>query len=538
MGKVYIIGHKHPDTDAICSVIGYADLLNHFEPGKYIPARCGDMNSEASFVLTTFEIDPPLYIENVEPRVSDVKFSTPISAKESVPTVDVAFLMEKHDIKNVPITDEDGKLIGLVSERGLAKAYVRKLKIEQLQISPIKLETLSGILNAKIIVKANEILDGKVYTAIDALHVALSKLTPGDIAIVGDNEPDQLAFINLGIAALVIANGAPIGERVINEAKKRRVSILSTDLDAFGVGKMINLSLPANMIMATDVPMLKMEDSMKFARKVVYESKFRTACVVDENERLIGVITRTTLLQDVKKSVILLDHNEYDQAVDGIDGAEIIEIIDHHRIGTISTLKPVKFLNDPIGSTSTIITLKFIEAGIDPDSKIAGILLSGILSDTLVMKLSTTTSKDLKAVEYLSKIAGVDSVEYGTKLIKAGMALDGLSMSEILTRDMKRYNLFGKNIIVSQVMIPSFDITVSRREEILFEMEKIKDTMRVDGFFTMFTNIFEQSTDLFTIADKEYLLKFGTKTQPLRLNNVMSRKKDFLPQLGQMLRTI
>ncbi len=533
------MGHKNPDTDSICSVTGYAELLKHLKGEKdtnYVAARCGDVNSETHFALSQFGLTPPVYVESVEARVSDMKLPTLVSANEDMPTVDVARLMDEHDVKNVPIIDKAGKLRGLISERGLAKAYVRRMKIEPLRMAPIEIDTLARILNAKVLVKASETLNGKVYTVVDALHVALSKLSSEDVAIVGDNEPAQLALIGHGIAALIVVDGAPVGERVAKEAQKHHTSLLATNLDAFGCGKMINLSLPAKMVMAKDVPKLSPYDTISYARDVVYLSKFRSACVVDKNERLLGVVTRTTLMEDIRKSVILLDHNELSQAVDGIEEAEILEIIDHHRLGNISTLRPVKFLNDPLGSTSTIIARKYIESKLKPSKKIAGALLSGILSDTLVLKLSTTTDVDVKMAKLLAEIANVDIEDYGTRLIKAGMNLEGLSLEEILSRDAKRYTIFGKNIMISQVMVPSFDFDMKRADEILMEVKKMRKRMGLDCLFVLFTNVFENASDLFVDGDASCLNKMEIHSQPLRLEKVMSRKKDFLPQLGKILR--
>ncbi|MDD3406804.1 MAG: DRTGG domain-containing protein, partial [Methanomicrobium sp.] len=225
----------------------------------------------------------------------------------------------------------------------LAQAYVRRQKIEQLSITPISLDTLTRILNANILVSSGDLLEGKVYIVIDALHVTLSKLNKNDIAIVGDNEPAQLSLISAGIAALVIADGAPVGERVIKAAAEKGIALLSTNLDAFGVGKMINLSLPASKVMAKDVPTVTKEDTIEYAKQLVSSSKYRTACVVDNSRRFIGMISRNTFLDNVQKKVILLDHNEFTQAVDGIETAEILEIIDHHRLGAITTLRPISF---------------------------------------------------------------------------------------------------------------------------------------------------------------------------------------------------
>lgn len=538
LNKIYIIGHKQPDTDSICSVIGYAELKNHFDPGKYIPARCGEVNTETAFALATFDAEPPVYVASVEPAVSDIPLDTR-SVQQDVPTIDVAGMMDTYDMRNMPITDEGNTLVGLVSEYGLARAYVRKNPREQLSLIPMSLETLARILDGQTIVAAHETLDeGGVYTVIDALHVTLSRMTPDDIAIVGDNEPAQLALISAGVAALIIAEGAPVGERVIAAARARGASILSTTLDAFSVGKMISLSLPAKMIMETDIPTVRLEDSLEYAKEVVSESKFRTACVVDEQGQHIGLISRTTLMKDVQKSVILLDHNEYSQAVDGVEEADILEIIDHHRLGAISTLKPVRFINDTVGSTSTIITNMFIDAGIEPSQSTAGLLLSGILSDTIAMKLSTTTPVDVKAADYLADIAGVDPAEYGPELIQKGIDLDALPKGELLTRDMKRYSLFGRSIMVSQVMTSSFEFAETHADEIRAELERLHATMGADCFFVLFTNIFGNASDLFAAGDEGCINRLDLRVQPRRLEGVMSRKKDFIPKFGQMFRTV
>ena len=328
MNKIYVIGHKNPDADSVCSAIGYAKLLNIKEEGRYIAVVCGEINEETRFALEKFNTETPEYIETVEPNISDLPFTYTFSAEESMPSIDIISMMDDNNVRNIPITDSEGKLTGLMSEHGLAQAYVRRQKIEQLSITPIKLETLARILNAKILAPSTDLLEGKVYIAIDALHVTLSKLTSNDVAVVGDNEPAQLTLISTGIAALIIADSAPVGERVIKAAKKKGIALISTNLDAFGVGKMINLSLPASQIMAKDVPIVIEEDTIEYAKKLVSSSKYRTACVVDKNRKFLGMISRNTFLETVQKQVILLDHNEYAQAVDGIEKAEILEIIE------------------------------------------------------------------------------------------------------------------------------------------------------------------------------------------------------------------
>ncbi|ACL17130.1 putative manganese-dependent inorganic diphosphatase [Methanosphaerula palustris] len=542
INSIYVIGHKQPDTDSICSVIGYAELQNN-EPSNegtrtYIPARCGEVNPETAFALETFEVEAPVYIESVEPNVADIPFIDTRCAQKDLPTVDVATMMDQYDMRNMPITDDRGILLGLVSEYGLARAYVTRQRMEQLSIGPIRLDVLEQILSAQTVVAAEEQLEGKVYTAIDALHVTLSRLTANDVAIVGDNEPAQLALISAGIAALIIADGAPVGDRVINAARAQGVSVLATALDAFGVGKMIHLSLPASLVMETDIPIVSREDSLEFAKNQISTSKFRTACVTGEGGTFLGMLSRTTLMQEIQKSVVLLDHNEAAQAVDGIEYADIVEIIDHHRLGVISTLRPIRFINEPVGSTSTIITTMFTARGRTPSRSTAGLLLCGILSDTLVLRMSTTTEADRKAVTYLSDLLGIDFQDLGTRLIEKGMALEGLPITGLLARDTKHYDLFGKSLLIGQVMVPSFAFTSQHAEEIRAELAAQRRAQKVDFAITLFTSVFENASEVFAAGDELALQKLELCLQPRRLENVMSRKKDFLPHIGQLVRRL
>ncbi|MDO9538877.1 MAG: putative manganese-dependent inorganic diphosphatase [Methanocalculus sp.] len=536
MSSIYVIGHKQPDTDSICSAIGYAEYLNMQHPGRYIPARCGDINAETAYVLSHFGVESPAFVESVEPTVADIPFTYTLSAQMDLPTIDVVEMMEEHDVRNIPITDQEGKYVGLVSEHGLARAYVRRTRIEPLSVSPIRTDTLARILDGEVIVSKQDILEGNVYISIDALHVTLSRLTKDDIAIVGDNEPSQLALISAGIALLIIADGAPVGERVITAASSRGVSILSTKLDAFGVAKMINLSLPASDVMATDVPVIHRDDGVDYVKQLISNSRYRTACIVDEEGKLLGMISRNTFMDEIQKSVILLDHNEYSQAVDGIEHAEILEIIDHHRLGAMTTLKPIRFIMEPVGSTSTIIASIYKESGRDIPSPIAGLLLAGILSDTLGLKMSTTTKKDEYMVSYLADITGIDPMEFGMQLFREGMELSNCSMEELVKKDMKRYNLFSKDVAISQVMVPSSEFTTRHGDEIRSIIQKLRVLMEVDIFVVLITCVYENGSDLFASGDDYTLQRLNYENQPIRLDGVMSRKKDFLPQFGQMIR--
>ena len=536
LNQIYCFGHRQPDTDSIASAIGYADFKNRSEPGRYVPARCGDLNGESRFMLERFGIAEPVFVPSVEPRLSDIAYKPVFALPQDVPTVDVAVLMAHEGIRNVVITDPAGKPVGMIGEHALANAYIGTLHLAELAVIPVPIGTLARVLNAEILVSAHTILEGRVYIAIDALHVTLAKMTAKDIAVVGDNEPAQLALVSAGIAALIIAEGAPVGDRVIAAAKQRGVSVLSTKLDAFGVGKMINLSLPARELMETNVPVLTFSDTLAHARQVVAGSKFRAACVVTADGTLAGILTRTTLLDDVRRSVVLLDHNEASQAVAGIEEADVVEIIDHHRLGAITTLKPIRFFNDPVGATSTIIAMKFMESGLSPTKGVAGVLLCGILSDTLSLRMSTTTHLDKQAVKYLAPLTGEDPEKLGIALLERGMDLSGMSLDALLSRDTKMFTLSEKTVQIAQVMVPSFAWNRERDAAIEAGLEKSRVGSSADLSLALFTNVLENASDLYGAGDAALLVDLFGQDLPARLPGVMSRKKDFLPWLGEKLR--
>ena len=536
MTQIYCFGHRQPDTDSIASVLGYADFKNRSEPGRYVPARCGDLNSESKFMLERYGVAAPAFIPTVEPTLADITYKPVFALSEDVPAVYVAALMAKEELRNVVITDAEGKPAGMIGEHALANAYIDTLHLATLAVTPVPIETLARILSAEVPVSAHATLEGRVYIAIDALHVTLAKMTEKDIAVVGDNEPAQLALVSAGIAALIIAEGAPVGSRVIAAAQHHGVSVLATKLDAFGVGKMINLALPARAMMETNVPVLACTETITKARQVVAGSTFRAACVVSPDGKLRGILTRTTLLDDVRRPVVLLDHNEASQAVPGIEEADVVEIIDHHRLGAITTLRPIRFFNDPVGATSTIIAMKFREAGLTPSKEIAGILLCGILSDTLGLRMSTTTHQDRTAVKYLAGITGEDAEKLGVELMEAAMDLSGVPLDTLLARDTKLFNLSDRSVEIAQVMVPAFAWNRARDSEIAAALAKARVASGAALSLALFTNVPENASDLYGTGDTALLAKiFGTPL-PVCLPGVMSRKKDFIPWLGEKLR--
>jgi manganese-dependent inorganic pyrophosphatase len=477
-------------------------------------------------------------IENVEPSVGDIPFLYTQKAPAHITAIDVASLMEEYDVRNIPIVDDENKFLGLVSEHGLARAYVSPHASLPLKIGPIQIEALARILQAEIINSSHEIIHGNGSIVIDALHISLERLGNNDVAIIGDNEPSQIALISEGICALIIAEGAHLGERVKEEAKRLNVSLLKTHLDAFSVGRLLHLSGPVETIMATDADTLHKDDLLSTAAAVVSNSPYRTACVIDEDGNFIGMLSRNSFLEEVHKSVILVDHNEYAQAVEGIETAEIEEIIDHHRLGTIATLQPIRFRNEPVGSTSTIITQRYREENITPTPEIAKLLMGGILSDTLVLKMSTTTERDREAINYLKEIAGIDPEVFGGNLINKGLKLEGESIEDLIIRDMKEYTLQDKKISISQIMTGSEDFASNNSVDLCTKLDLYRSGNGYDLSILLVTDVVGQVSFLFASGENSILNSLGYVNQPVILKGVMSRKKDFFPGFGKKFRQV
>ncbi|PLV59300.1 inorganic pyrophosphatase [Thermotoga sp. KOL6] len=542
MEKVYVVGHKNPDTDSVCSAIGYAYYKNELEKSKtFIPARAGELTNESLFVLNYFKIKPPIHLETLEPTVEDLELKDPIFVSSDTPVYDVAILMESKGIKNVPVVSKS-RMIGVVTESNLARVYVRRLKIEPLVIHPVSFDQLVRVLKAEVVCDylKEKIVAGKVHIAVDALHVLLGKVEIGDVVIVGDNEPAQIALLEKGAKLMIIVNNAPISNRVLEIAKEKNAAVLRVGFDAFGASKLINLSLPVTLVMSKKFPTVTKKDTLEDVKEIVFTSKLRAAFVEDEKGKLLGVITRTDLMKDIKKKVILVDHNEITQAPDGVEKAEILEIIDHHRLGGLSTLNPVFFYNEPVGSTSTIVSEFALRDDVKLEREIAGILLAGIVSDTLFFKLSTTTPKDKSMAQFLAKVAKLDLEKFAKRVLKEGMRIpENVDPVSLLKRDVKIYEMEDESFAVSQVMTSDFSSLLKEKEKFSNALKSLRGELGVNHFFVLFTNPIEEASLVMVEGDQKIVEKafdVEKKDGMFLLKNVMSRKKDFVPRIGEILR--
>lgn len=536
--QVFIIGHKNPDSDSICSAIGYAYLKNALDKKYlYVPARAGDLNSETGFVLEKFEIESPMEIESLAATVSDMKFKKPIVASPNDSIRDVASLMKEKNIRTVPVIDSSKKLLGIVGLKDIAEYYIDNLGRKNLTTTPIDLNILINTLNGKVIANPKRIdkLTGRLFIAAMQKTTILNKIQTGDIFILGDRSDIQIDSINAGCSALIITGDSAISHEVNRLATKKGTLIISSPHDTFTTARLLDLSTPLYSIMSRDVPVAGLYTRISEIKQKVVESKYRCSLIVDSDNRLISIVTRTDLLHPIRKKVILVDHNETAQAVDGVQEADILEIIDHHRVGDISTLMPIHVCNDPIGSTCTIIAELMFLHRIAIPRDIAGLLLSGILSDTLILTLSTTTERDKEVARKLARIADIKIGEYGKELLTASINIKGKTAKEILFQDFKEYSLGDKKIAVSQIMVIDKEEIRAKESEIKLEMEKLRAEKRYDLVVLLITNPQETGEEILVKGEKQIIEKaFAVEVQNDKcyIPQTLSRKRDFIPKIG------
>ena len=540
--RVLVIGHRAPDSDAVCSAIGYAYFKNHIDKTRlYVPCRAGALNEETSFVLERFNLETPLRVDSVAATVEDMDIKKPISVSPEQTMMDIGYLIKDRNIQSFPVVDTENRLIGIVDKMDLAVHYVERLEIENLSAIPVDLSHLMSALRGKILANTGKMkaLQGEIFVAASQRGTTINRAKRGDIAILGDRNDVQMDLIKAGCSALIITGDHPVSKEVLQLARKKRVLVISSPHRTFATARLINLCMPVSQLMSKTVPTVELTSTINEVKEKVLESKYRCVMIVDDDNHLIGVITRSDLLEPIQKQVVLVDHNEISQAVNGIEDADILEIIDHHRVGDISTIRPITVYNEPIGSTCTIIASQIFLHRIEMIPDIAGALLSGILSDTLLLTLSTTTEKDREIAQKLAGVAELDLTTFGKELLASSMNIQGKSPREILFHDFKTYHFDGKKIGVNQIMSIDNEEIAAVESDIKVEMERLCRGEAYDLVAMMIMNPLEKKgEDLIVKGDKKIIEKaFGVtvKNDKCFIPTIMSRKKDFIPKIGRFL---
>jgi len=547
INKVYIIGHKNPDTDSVAAAISYSCFKNaagrvaglEQDALEHTPAMLGDANKETQFVLECFKVKMPQRLAHLKIRAKDVMSSNLITVTPDTSVRDAGNLLYKHNIRAIPVVDGENCLKGIITERNIAHRHIEEVNVRSLVDTPVKAGQITETLDGKLVVGDPEkMLAGNVGVGAMEPETMVKYINKGDIVILGNRENAQLAAIRERVSALVITGDLYPTEKIISLAKREGVVIILTPHDTFAAVKLINLSIPVELIMEEDFLILEEGDLLSEVIEDVLSSALRLGLVVDSENHLLGIVTRQDLVSPAKRRVILVDHNEMSQSAPGIEEAQILEVIDHHRLGDIQTGEPILVINRPVGSTSTIIFKMFKEKHIDVPAEIAGIMLAAILSDTVLMKSPTTTEEDRAAVSELAGLASVNAVEFGVEMYRQASDIESASPKDLILGDLKLYEFSGIKLGIGQLETIDSRSVLKRKREILNAMDEILSDRDYDGLFFMITDILREGTDLLVvgktrIAEKAFEKKLTENC--MFLPGVISRKKQVAPPLARFV---
>ena len=540
--SVYVIGHKNPDTDSICSAIGYTELKNKLNQGGYKAKRAGHVSPETKFILDYFNVTPPEYLGDVKLRVKDIDVHFYNGVEPGISLKRAWEQMGEQSVVTIPIV-QNKKLKGLITLGDITKAYMNVFDNEIIGAAHTPYCNIVDTLDGDMVV-------GNMEDTIDSGKVLISAANPdlmedyiekGDLVILGNRYESQLSAIEMGAQCIIVCEGALVSKTITNLAEAKGCTIIRTPYDTYTVARLINQSMPISHFMkSSGLVTFTREDYIDDIRDIMAKKRFRDFPVLDKDGNFHGMISRRNLLDVKRRKIILVDHNERSQAVDGLEDADILEIIDHHRIGSLETINPVYFRNQPVGCTSTIVYQMYKEQNVKIDPPIAGLLCSAILSDTLVFRSPTCTPVDKAAAEELAKIAGIDIEPYAIQMFTAGSNVLSKSPEEIFYQDFKQFTAGEVVFGVGQITAMTNEELSQIRQKLEPYIEQVYRDNKLPMFFFMLTNIIEESTELLYKGDgafqivKEAFSLSGEGDRVL-LPGVVSRKKQLIPALVSVL---
>ncbi len=536
---IYITGHKNPDTDSICSAIAYAELKKRHAIDA-VPIRIGDINKETEFVLKYFGVEVPEYKETVRTQVSDLNMDIINPVSEDISIKAAWSIMQKNNIKVLPVADINGKLLGIITLSDITSSYLDALENNLLHSSNTPLSNITDTLNARLICGNEDEFKagGKVVIAAMTPEDMSPFIEKGDIAIIGNRKDGQLKAIEIGASCIILTCGGQIDEEVLKYAKETGCVVLETNYDTFTTARLINQSIPVSYIMTKkQLVCFNIHDFIDNIKDKMLKTRYRSYPVVDDSGHIKGFISRYHLISQRRKKVILVDHNEKAQTIDGIEQADILEIIDHHRIGDIQTGYPIFFKNDAVGSTSTLIANMYFENGLNPSKSIAGILCAAIISDTMKFKSPTSTYADELSANKLAKIADINIEEFATALYKASASLEGMSPQTILDYDFKDFNLNKYKMGIGQINSSDSEAFSKVKAGLLKHMKTVQENKGYNLILLMVTDIINEGSEILFagddsgLAEKAFNIKSGESSAYLK--GVVSRKKQVIPMLSR-----
>lgn len=536
---IWVIGHRNPDTDSICAAIAYADLRNRSSDTKYEPKRAGNLNEETKYVLRKFKVKIPAYVDDVRTQVKDIAFRRTIGVNSSISLKRAWELMTTSKVVTLPITDENNELLGLIVNADIAESYMDVLDTRILAEARTPYKNMVETLNGTILVgnEHGRYIRGKVIVAADSLPMAEESMEKDDLVILGDRESMQKCALKHNASCLIICGGTQVSKQILSEAEDKECVIISTPYDPFTVSRLIMQSMPIKQFMRTkNLKKFEIEDYVDDVREVMSKDRHRDFPILDHDGYYIGMLSRRNLLNMQKKRIVLVDHNEKQQAVHGIDNADIMGIIDHHKIGSLETPVPVMFRNQPVGCTSTIIYQMYLESGVKITKPIAGLLCSAIISDTLLFRSPTCTELDRQAAQKLAEIAEIDMEQHANEMFRAGSNFQSKTAEEICYQDFKTFTAGNVLFGVSQISAMSREELDEVKTRVLPYQQTIMEDRKLNMVFIMLTDILNESTELVCMgkgADEAVEKAFYKQkiNDGFRLRGVVSRKKQLIPEL-------
>jgi manganese-dependent inorganic pyrophosphatase len=535
MELIYIFGHKNPDTDSICSAIAYAHVKNTQTEG-HIPARLGELNRETQFVLRSYGVSEPVFLPHIFVRAQDVMTTEVISAPTTSTIHFVGQLMHEHKIGAVPIVDERGRAQGVVTEHALARNYLKELHVQGLHETPTELGKIVDTLNGRLVRgEPDTQVAGNVVIGAMSPEAMVRYITPGDLVILGNRENAQEAALHCQISCLIITGNFDPSPEIQQLAREQGTAIIVTPHDTFATTRLINLSISALQMLDNDVLTVTPDALIREIGPDLVNSRSAVALVNDDEGRLIGVLTKSDLVTRRRRQVILVDHSERSQSVDGIEHATILEILDHHRLGGLQTAEPILALIAPVGCTATLVLRRYQEMRVTPPPELAGLMVGAILSDTMLLKSPTTTPEDVTAVKYLGGVLGEDPLAFGKRMYQAKFDLAALSSEAIATNDLKTFVFGPVTVGIGQVEVADKAAILARKADILAAMGRFQTSHNFDLLLLMVSDILLEGTELLAVGHTRLVEKaFGAslQEQALYLPGVLSRKKQVVPPIS------
>ena len=543
--KVWVTGHKNPDTDSICAAIAYAYLKNQLGDREYIPKRAGSINAETQYVLDYFKTKEPELITDAGAQIKDITIRKTVGVSSHISLKKAWELMKKLDVVTLPVINRMGKVEGLIVTKDIATSYMDVYDNHVLSKTRTQYKNIAETLDGKV-VTGNEhayFVRGKVVIGVSNPEYMSEIVDSDDLVILGQKKEAQIRAMEANASCIIVGCGFEVDEEVIFMAKKKDCLIITTPFDTFSIARLINQSMPIKAFMTKEhLVTFDIDDYVNDVRETMSRIRHRDFPVVDENGNYIGMISRRNLMSMQKKQIVLVDHNEKAQAVDNIEEAEILEIIDHHRIGSLETISPVYFRNQPLGCTSTIIYQMFGEKGVEVPKDIAGLLMAAIISDTLMFRSPTCTQLDIKAAEELSAIAGVDLEDFAKAMFQAGSDFKNKKTDEIFYQDFKIFHSGDTDFGVSQVSALSREELDKVGEQLKPFMKQVLGEKKLDMVYVMLTDILEESSkviyeghDAGKIIAEAFRVEEYSDEEGVFLEGVISRKKQMIPTLMNAL---